>query len=133
MDSLEPADPPAADQPQTDSTSTQNESSNVNPNVASIISEIMDHTERQEQTVAMGPQEVSPVGEFPGARGFAFLKANSHLKIQSLPILDNLVGLCKCLWSTIQGYLHLVVDANSFLSVQKQLSGSHGHGIRAGI
>lgn len=81
------------DQPQSDPTVTENENSSVNPDVASIISEIMDHTERQEQTVAMGPQEVSPVGEFPGARGFAFLKANSHLKIQSLPILDNLVSL----------------------------------------
>ncbi|OGE58107.1 hypothetical protein PENARI_c001G01727 [Penicillium arizonense] len=62
----------------------------INPDVATIISEIMDHTERQEQTVAMGPQELPPSNEFPGARGFAFLKANSHLKIQSLPILDNL-------------------------------------------
>lgn len=65
--------------------------SNVNPDVASLISEIMDHTERQEQTVSLGPQEVPPSGDFPGARGYAFLKANSHLKIQSLPILDNLV------------------------------------------
>lgn len=135
MDSLEPADPPAADQPQTDSTPTQNESSNVNPDVASIISEIMDHTERQEQTVAMGPQEVSPVGEFPGARGFAFLKANSHLKIQSLPILDNLVGFIDISLLQMPGILtlHMIVDSNSFLPVQEHLSGSHSHGVRAGI
>ncbi|KAJ5341061.1 hypothetical protein N7541_010185 [Penicillium brevicompactum] len=69
---------------------TQHGDSEINPDVATIISEIMDHTERQEQSVALGPQEVPPVTEFPGARGFAFLKANSHLKIQSLPILDNL-------------------------------------------
>ncbi|KAJ5754825.1 hypothetical protein N7533_004368 [Penicillium manginii] len=90
VDSLEPTDHPVGDQSQSDPTLTQNDNSNINPDVASIISEIMDHTERQDQTVAMGTQELSPVGEFPGARGFAFLKANSHLKIQSLPILDNL-------------------------------------------
>jgi hypothetical protein len=71
---------------------TQDGNGEINPDVATIISEIMDHTERQEQTVAMGPQELPPSNEFPGARGFAFLKANSHLKIQSLPILDNLVS-----------------------------------------
>ena len=59
--------------------------------VALMISKIMDHTERQEQTVAMGPQEIPASGDFPGARGYPFLKANSNLKIQSLPILDNLV------------------------------------------
>ncbi|KAJ5412874.1 hypothetical protein N7465_005179 [Penicillium sp. CMV-2018d] len=69
---------------------TQDGNPDLNPDVATIISEIMDHTERQEQTVAMGPQELPPSNDFPGARGFAFLKANSHLKIQSLPILDNL-------------------------------------------
>lgn len=71
---------------------TQDGTSDLSPDVATIISEIMDHTERQEQTVAMGPQELPPSNDFPGARGFAFLKANSHLKIQSLPILDNLVS-----------------------------------------
>lgn len=65
----------------------------TNAHVSSLISDIMDHTERQEQTVSLGPQEIPPSGEFPGARGYAFLKANSHLKIQSLPILDNLVCL----------------------------------------
>ncbi|KAJ5939246.1 hypothetical protein N7466_002380 [Penicillium verhagenii] len=63
---------------------------NINPDVASIISEIMDHTERQEQTIAMGPQDPPPSADFPGVKAHAFLKANSHLKIQSLPILDNL-------------------------------------------
>ncbi|CAL5870961.1 uncharacterized protein PFLUO_LOCUS5203 [Penicillium psychrofluorescens] len=64
--------------------------STISPDVATILSEIMDHTERQEETVALGPQEIPSSGDFPGARGYAFLKANSHLKIQSLPILDNL-------------------------------------------
>ncbi|KAJ5159938.1 uncharacterized protein N7482_006942 [Penicillium canariense] len=78
------SDPSAA------ATTAQDASSNSNPDMNSIISEIMDHTERQEETVAMGPQEIPPSGDFPGAKGYAFLKANSHLKIQSLPILDNL-------------------------------------------
>ncbi|KAJ5690329.1 hypothetical protein N7462_004721 [Penicillium macrosclerotiorum] len=69
---------------------SQDGTSTGNPPVNSLISDIMDHTERQEQTVAMGPQELPSLGEFPGVRGYAFLKANSHLKIQSLPILDNL-------------------------------------------
>lgn len=84
-------DPGSHDTP-TGAATTQDGNGDINPDVASIISEIMDHTERQEQTVAMGPQEIPPSNEFPGARGFAFLKANSHLKIQSLPILDNLVS-----------------------------------------
>lgn len=89
-DTLEPNDHSQIDQTQLNA--TQEDTSHVNPDVASIISEIMDHTERQEQTVAMGPQEVPPSGDFPGVKGYAFLKANSHLKIQSLPILDNLVN-----------------------------------------
>lgn len=82
------------EQPEASATtaSPRDGSSNINPDVTSLISEIMDHTERQEQTVSLGPQEIPPSGDFPGARGFAFLKANSHLKIQSLPILDNLVS-----------------------------------------
>ncbi|KAJ6036871.1 hypothetical protein N7540_001150 [Penicillium herquei] len=86
VDTMGPADHTHHPQPGT----AHDENPNVNPDVASIINEIMDHTERQEQTVAMGPQEVAPSGDFPGAKGFAFLKANQHLKIQSLPILDNL-------------------------------------------
>jgi hypothetical protein len=75
-----------------DTPTETHDDSGLNADVATMISEIMDHTERQEQTVAMGPQEIPPSNEFSGARGFAFLKAKSHLKIQSLPILDNLVS-----------------------------------------
>ncbi|KAJ5546233.1 hypothetical protein N7494_003818 [Penicillium frequentans] len=88
VDTLEPTDHTQINHNQPDA--TREEDPNLNPDVASIISEIMDHTDRQEHTVAMGPQEVASSGEFPGAKGYAFLKANSHLKIQSLPILDNL-------------------------------------------
>lgn len=86
VDTTEPTDHPQGDT----SPALPDENPNVSPDVASLISDIMDHTERQEQTVAMGPQEIPRQGDFPGAKGFAFLKANSNLKIQSLPILDNL-------------------------------------------
>ncbi|KAF7715588.1 Transcription factor TBF1-like protein [Penicillium ucsense] len=89
---------PAQATPAPESTPNASSAANVNPapnthaDVSSMITDILDHTERQEQTVAMGPQEMPPSGEFSGAKGYAFLnlKANSHLKIQSLPILDNL-------------------------------------------
>ncbi|KAJ5279355.1 hypothetical protein N7478_004727 [Penicillium angulare] len=87
VDTLEPTDHTHLGQTQPNPTQ---DDTNVNPDVATIISEIMDHAERQDQTVSMGPQEVPQSNEFPGVKGFAFLKANSHLKIQSLPILDNL-------------------------------------------
>jgi len=91
VDTVEPTDQTRGghDQPEG---SPRDQSSSVNPDVASMISEIMDHTERQENIVSMGQQEIPASTEFPGARGYAFLKANSHLKIQSLPILDNLVS-----------------------------------------
>lgn len=96
VDSMEPTENTENEQglvkTSPDNATTQNVGSNINPDVSSMISDIMDHTERQEETVALGPQEIPASGDFPGARGFAFLKANSHLKIQSLPILDNLVS-----------------------------------------
>lgn len=62
----------------------------ANSNAMNLVGDIMDHTERQEQTAATGSQEPPVQTEFSGARGVTFLKANSHLKIQSLPILENL-------------------------------------------
>jgi hypothetical protein len=91
VDTVEPTDQPQSGHNQPEG-SSHDGGSNVNADVTSIISEIMDHTDRQESTVLMGPQEIPATNEFPGARGYAFLKANSHLKIQSLPILDNLVS-----------------------------------------
>lgn len=133
VDTVEPTDQSAQtgqEQPEASArTATpQNGGSSVNPDVASIISEIMDHTERQEQTVALGPQEIPPSGDFPGARGFAFLKANSHLKIQSLPILDNLVSQID-LCSSSAMLTRLAVYSNPVVSVQEQLSRSHSHSI----
>ena len=108
---------------------TQEGHSEINPDVATIISEIMDHTERQEQTVALGPQELPPSNDFPGARGFAFLKANSHLKIQSLPILDNLVSKTQYpSFGNAHTYPNFLVYANPVLPVKEYLSRPHCHG-----
>lgn len=88
VDTLEPNDHTSLAHAQFDGTS--DDRTDINPDVNSIISEIMDHTERQEEVITFGPQVLEPSGDFPGARGYMYLKANSHLKIQSLPILDNL-------------------------------------------
>jgi hypothetical protein len=57
------------------------------PDVAEVISHIMDHAERVEEQCALS-QRLEESGE---SKGLVFIKANAHLKIQSLPILDNLV------------------------------------------
>lgn len=124
VDSLEPTNHSQMNHNQPDA--TREEDPNLNPDVASIISEIMDHTDRQEHAVAMGPQEVAPSGDFPGAKGYAFLKANSHLKIQSLPILDNLVHSAPLVW-TFQMLTMLAVDPDPFVPIQEQLSRLDGH------
>lgn len=56
-------------------------------NVAKVISSIMDHTERVEGQLSLDKQLAGPAA----ASNLTFLKANSNLKSQSLPILDNLV------------------------------------------
>ena len=89
VDTLEPNDHTSLAHAQFDGTG-DDRPTDINPDVSSIISEIMDHTERQEEAITFGPQVLEPSGDFPGAKGYMYLKANSHLKIQSLPILDNL-------------------------------------------
>lgn len=132
-DTVESTDRTQAGQDQSEASAAtatrQDASSSANPDVASLISEIMDHTERQEQTVSLGPQEVPPSGDFPGARGYAFLKANSHLKIQSLPILDNLVSLHHPVAALFTKLTSLPVHANPVFSFQEQLPRSHCHGV----
>lgn len=112
----------------------QEGTSNSTPDVNSMITDILDHTERQEETVAMGPQEIPPSGDFPGAKGYAFLnlKANSHLKIQSLPILDNLVGAPDIVSILASSYLVIfLVDPNPLVPVKEQLPRPHCDGVRA--
>jgi hypothetical protein len=65
--------------------------------MASVISSIMNHAERVEEQCAMGQQQLTTAtttpapADQPAPKGLVYIKANSHLKIQSLPILDNLV------------------------------------------
>ena len=63
----------------------------MTPDVAAVISNIIDHSERVEEQFALNQQQGAEDGT-PGAKDLVFIKANSHLKSQSLPILDNLVG-----------------------------------------
>lgn len=129
-DDTEASDPPAT---ATAAATPQIGEPNINQDVSTLISDIMDHTERQEQTVSLGPQEIPPSGEFPGARGYAFLKANSHLKIQSLPILDNLVSLRPTPDRDSVMLIPTLVHANPLLPLEKQLSRSDCHDIRTGF
>lgn len=54
------------------------------PNLATIIANIIEHAEAIERRY----REMGPVD----TEGFTFLNASHHLKLQSLPILDNLVS-----------------------------------------
>ncbi|OJI96142.1 hypothetical protein ASPVEDRAFT_35486 [Aspergillus versicolor CBS 583.65] len=69
---------------------TQEQNANIDSDVATVISNIMNHSERVEEQVAMGPQQLPDLSGQGAPKGMVFVKANSHLKIQSLPILDNL-------------------------------------------
>lgn len=62
--------------------------------VAAVISNIIGHSERVEEQFAASQKEKQETNDAgaPASKGVVYLKANSHLKIQSLPILDNLVG-----------------------------------------
>ncbi|GAB1214544.1 hypothetical protein ATERTT37_003708 [Aspergillus terreus] len=63
----------------------------IDPEMASVISSIMNHAERVEEQCAIGQQQAADTTTSqPAPKGMIFVKANSHLKIQSLPILDNL-------------------------------------------
>lgn len=71
----------------------QEHDSTMDPDMATVISNIMDHAERVETQAAMGQQQLAENTDTDNPPKLMFIKANSHLKIQSLPILDNLVGL----------------------------------------
>lgn len=77
---------------------TQEQNANIDSDVATVISNIMNHSERVEEQVAMGPQQLPDLSGQGAPKGMVFVKANSHLKIQSLPILDNLVSRLQTLF-----------------------------------
>ncbi|EAW13019.1 putative MYB DNA binding protein (Tbf1) [Aspergillus clavatus NRRL 1] len=64
--------------------------------MASVISSIMNHAERVEEQCAIGHQQLTAptttttTPDQAAQKGLVYVKANSHLKVQSLPILDNL-------------------------------------------
>ncbi|KAF9886376.1 TTAGGG repeat binding factor [Aspergillus nanangensis] len=82
-------------QPQIESSTGSVVATDTNPDLnhdmATVISDIMNHAERVEEQCAMDQQQVVEE-ESPQAapKSMVFVKANSHLKAQSLPILDNL-------------------------------------------
>lgn len=66
--------------------------SELDPEMAAVISNIMNHAERVEEQCALGQQSLEDNDDESAPKGLVFVKANSHLKTQSLPILDNLVS-----------------------------------------
>ncbi|KAE8149148.1 telomere repeat binding factor-domain-containing protein [Aspergillus avenaceus] len=62
----------------------------IDTDIATVISSIMNHAERVEEQCAIGQQQLVESSGPSAPKGMVFVKANSHLKIQSLPILDNL-------------------------------------------
>ncbi|KAE8391930.1 telomere repeat binding factor-domain-containing protein [Aspergillus alliaceus] len=62
----------------------------IDTDIATVISSIMNHAERVEEQCVIGQQQLADTSGQSAPKGMVFVKANSHLKIQSLPILDNL-------------------------------------------
>ncbi|PWY65273.1 hypothetical protein BO94DRAFT_540895 [Aspergillus sclerotioniger CBS 115572] len=65
-------------------------SADIDSDMATVISSIMNHAERVEEQCVIGQQQLVDTSSASPPKGMVFVKANSHLKIQSLPILDNL-------------------------------------------
>ncbi len=60
----------------------------LDPEMTKAISNIIDHSERFEQCCAMGAAEDE---RSSGSKSLVFAKTGSRMKVESLPILDNLV------------------------------------------
>lgn len=69
-----------------------------------MISSIMNHAERVEEQCVLGQQQLAETSSASPPKGMVFVKANSHLKIQSLPILDNLVSCDSLRVSLLTGF-----------------------------
>ncbi|TPR01560.1 Glycosyl transferase 8 family protein [Aspergillus niger] len=86
-----PLDTPAPIEGSAESAVPQPESSaDIDSDMATVISSIMNHAERVEEQCVLGQQQLAETSSASPPKGMVFVKANSHLKIQSLPILDNL-------------------------------------------
>lgn len=85
----------------------------LDPDMATVISSIMNHAERVEEQCAVGEQQLGEDTVSQEApKGLVFVKANSHLKIQSLPILDNLVRLLSSVDLVWNSFNHTDVDSS---------------------
>ena len=75
----------------TDNTAASESEPHIATDMATVISDIMNHSERVEEHYAFGQQQLEGDAEQSAPTGLVYVKPNSHLKTQSLPILDNLV------------------------------------------
>jgi hypothetical protein len=73
---------------------TEETTGQLNPEMARAISDIIDHSERFEQYCAMGAADEDALS---GSKSLVFAKTGSRMKVESLPILDNLVSTNLCL------------------------------------
>lgn len=99
----------------------------MNPDVAAVISNIIDHSERVEEQYALNQQE-NAEGDSSESKDLVFIKANSHLKSQSLPILDNLVCFLTFIMAKQVAHANYVifeVDPNPCLTRQIELPGNN--------
>ena len=62
----------------------------LDPDMTKAISDIIDHSERFEQYCAMSAADDATA---TGSKGLIFAKTGSRMKVESLPILDNLVSV----------------------------------------
>lgn len=69
----------------------QESGTDIAADMATVISNIMNHSGRVEEQYALGRQQMED-SSGQTSTGLVYVKANSHLKVQSLPILDNLVS-----------------------------------------
>lgn len=76
----------------TENATAQAPNSDIATDMATVISDIMNHSGRVEEQYALGQQQLQDGTGQTAPTGLVYIKANSHLKVQSLPILDNLVS-----------------------------------------
>lgn len=79
----------------------------ISSDMATVISDIMNHSGRVEEQYALGQQQLESGSGQSTSTGLVYIKANSHLKIQSLPILDNLVSESKLISSRVIKRSHM--------------------------
>jgi hypothetical protein len=102
----------------------------LDEDMSKAISDIIDHSERFEQYCAMGAAYDE---NSSGSKNLVFAKTGSRMKVESLPILDNLVGTI--LWKIYIVYNTDIfsVIADTVYACKIVLSGHHRFDERARI